>query len=67
MAMQAFLGLMGGVAGPVAFGALLDLSHGDYQWQVSFSTMGVLAVAAIIGMQRLRALPQSRLLAKGRG
>lgn len=67
MAMQAFIGFMGGVVGPIAFGSVLDISTDSYQWGLAFSALGVLAVVAIIGMQRLRTLPQSRMLAKGKG
>jgi MFS family permease len=67
MAVQAFIGLLSGVAGPIAFGALLDLSPGARQWEIAFTALGLISVVAIAGMQRLRALPQSRLLAKGKG
>lgn len=67
MAMQASLGLMGGVVGPIAFGGILDVSPEAYRWVVSYSALGLLAIIAISGLQRLRALPQSRLLAGGKG
>ena len=67
MAVQAFLGLMGGVAGPIMFGGLLDLSPEAYHWGISFTALGVLAAVAILAMQRLRAMPQSRLMARGKG
>jgi MFS family permease len=67
MAMQASLGLMGGVAGPIAFGAVLDLSPVAYEWGVAFSALGILAIVAVSGLQRLRTLPQDRLMAGGKG
>ena len=67
MAMQASLGLLGGVVGPVIFGGILDLSPAALKWGIAFSFLGVLAIVAITALQRLRTLPQSRLLAKGKG
>ena len=67
MAIQASLGLLGGVVGPILFGTILDLSPYTHEWGVAFSVLGVLAIVAIAGLQRLRSLPRSRLLAKGRG
>jgi MFS family permease len=67
MAFQASLGLMGGVVGPIAFGAILDVSPEAYRWVVSYSALGLLAIVAVAGLQRLRTLPQARLLAGGRG
>ena len=67
MAMQAFLALMAGAVGPVLFGGILDLSPEDYEWGVAFSALGLLSLVAIFGLQRLRTLPQSRLLAGGKG
>ena len=67
MAMQASLGLMGGVVGPIAFGGILDVSPAAYRWVVSYSFLGLLSIIAISGLQRLRTLPQSRLLAGGKG
>ena len=67
MAMQAFLGMMGGVAGPIVFGGILDVSPEAYRWGVAFSALGLVALVAIGGLQRLRLMPQRRLLAKGKG
>ncbi len=67
MAMQAFLGLAGGVVGPIVFGGVLDLAPEAYEWGLAFSGLGILAVIAILGMRRLRGLPQSQLLAAGKG
>ena len=67
LAMHAFLGYTGSVIGPILFGGLLDLAPESYEWGVSFSALGALAIVAIIGLQRLRRLPRSRLLAGGKG
>ena len=67
MALQASLGLVGGVVGPIGFGTILDLSPSAHEWGFAFSVLGVLAIVAIAGLQRLRSLPRSRLLANGRG
>lgn len=66
MALQAFVALMAGAAGPIAFGGVLDLSSEAYKWGLAFSSVGLFAIVAIAGLQRLRSLPQSRLLARGR-
>ena len=61
MALQASLGLLGGVIGPVLFGGILDVAGGEYRWVFAFSTLGVLAAIAIVGLQRVGALAYSRL------
>ncbi len=67
MALQASLGLVGGVIGPILFGGILDLVPETMRWSFSFSSLGILALVAILGMLRLRQLPQARLLASGKG
>jgi MFS family permease len=67
MALQASLGLLGGVIGPILFGGILDLSSNNYEWVFAFTALGILAVVAIIGLRRLRSLPNSGLLASGKG
>ncbi len=67
MALQASLGLIGGVVGPILFGGILDLAPEAHRWGFGFSSLGVVALVAIAGLQRLRYLPQSRLLASGKG
>jgi MFS family permease len=67
MALQASLGLVGGILGPILFGGVLDLAPEAQRWGVGFSSLGVVALVAIAGLQRLRQLPQSRLLASGKG
>ena len=54
MAVQASVGLVGGVAGPIMFGGILDLSPASVEWPAGFSSLGALAVVAVAGMQRLR-------------
>ena len=60
MALQASLGLFGGVIGPVLFGGILDVAGGDYRWVFAFSTLGVLAAIAIFGLRRVGAVAYSR-------
>ena len=67
LALQAFIGLLGGVAGPIVFGGILDLSPDSMRWGLGFSTLGVLAIIAILGLMRARSIPASRLLADGNG
>ena len=47
MAMQAFLGFMGGVIGPVMVGGFLDVASESIQWGMGFSAVGLLALIAI--------------------
>ena len=63
MALQASLGLFGGVIGPVLFGGILDVAGGEYRWVFAFSTLGVLAAIAIVGLRRVGSLA----FARGRG
>ena len=67
LAMQAFIGLLGGVSGPIVFGGILDLSPETLKWGVGFSALGALAVVAIAGLLRSRSIPESSLLARGSG
>ncbi len=67
MALQASLGLVGGILGPILFGGILDLAPEAQRWGFGFSSLGVVALVAIAGLQRLRQLPQRMLLASGKG
>ena len=67
LAMLASLGVLGGAVGPIVFGGILDLLPESFQWGTGFSALGILAIVAIAGLQRLRSLPESRLLAEGKG
>ena len=60
MALQASLGLFGGVIGPVLFGGILDVAGGEYRWVFAFSTLGVLAAIAIVGLRRVGTLAFAR-------
>ena len=62
MAIQASIGLLGGVVGPILFGGILDISPNGLAWPIAFSSLGLLAIVAICGMQRIRYLPQNNLL-----
>ena len=67
LAVHMFIGQLGGVIGPIAFGGILDLSPEAYEWGLAFSALGVLAIIAIVGLRRLNTLPQSKMLADGKG
>jgi len=67
MALQAFVGVMSGFIGPIMFGGLLDLVNEEDRWAFGFSALGVLAVIGILALVRLRSLPQSCVMAKGKG
>ena len=54
MAVQAFLGFMGGVAGPIFIGAVLDLVPDHLQWQVGFSAVALLSIPAVITLYWVR-------------
>lgn len=54
MAIHSFLGFMGGVVGPIAAGAILDISPDPIKWGLTFSVTALLALAAIIALARLR-------------
>ena len=58
MAVQAFLGFMGGVVGPIAVGGILDASPESIRWGIGFSCIGLLSVVAIGAMMRVRSLPR---------
>ena len=66
LALQASLGLVGGVIGPVMFGGILDVMTGGYQWAFAFSALGFLAAVAIAGLQRIRSLQDARMYEGGR-
>ena len=54
MAVQAFAGLVGGVLGPILMGLVLDVTDDSFRW--GFSSMGVIAVIAVVALLRLRYL-----------
>lgn len=54
MAVQAFFGFMGGVLGPIFFGAVLDLVPGSLRWQVGFTAVALLAIPAVVTLYRVR-------------
>jgi MFS family permease len=47
MALQAFLGFMSGVVGPVLVGAVLDIFPEHIEWKMAFSVVGLMAVVSI--------------------
>ena len=67
MALQAFLGFMGGVIGPIVVGGILDVSPESLKWGLSFSFLGALSLLAIFGLTRVRSLPGAGLLTQGGG
>ncbi|MCH7744704.1 MAG: MFS transporter [Chloroflexi bacterium] len=60
MALQSFLGFMGGVIGPIVVGGILDVSPDSIKWGVGFSFVGLLSITAIVGLMRLRSMPYGR-------
>lgn len=52
MAVQSFLGFMGGVVGPILAGGVLDLAPASIEWGAAFSTTGVIAVLAVLALAR---------------
>ncbi|MCH8109233.1 MAG: MFS transporter, partial [Chloroflexi bacterium] len=60
MAVQSFLGFMGGVIGPIIVGGILDVSPESIRWGLGFSFVGLLSIVAIAGLMRLRSLPNGR-------
>lgn len=57
MALQAFLGFMGGVAGPIIVGAVLDIFPPHFEWKMGFSLVGLMAVITIPVLLRSAPLP----------
>ena len=57
MALQAFLGFMGGVAGPVLIGAALDIVPDALRWGAGFSAVALLSVAAVATLYPIRRHP----------
>ena len=47
MALQAFLGFMSGVVGPILVGAVLDIFPEHIEWKMAFSVVGLMAVVSI--------------------
>ena len=54
MAVQAFLGFMGGVVGPIFIGAILDLVSDALQWRVGFTAVALLSIPAIATLYGVR-------------
>ena len=52
MAIQSFLGFMGGVVGPIVVGGVLDLVPVSIEWGAAFSATGLLAVVAVVALLR---------------
>jgi len=57
MALQAFMGLLGGIVGPILMGLVLDVTDDSFRW--GFSSLGVVAVVAIAALLRLRYLERT--------
>ena len=60
MAIHSFLGFTGGVIGPIAAGAILDLSPDPAKWGITFTATATLALIAIIPLSRLRSTSPPR-------
>ena len=54
MAVQAFLGFMGGVIGPIFIGAILDVIPDDLQWRVGFTAVALLSIPAVATLYGIR-------------
>ena len=54
MAVQAFLGFMGGVVGPIFIGGILDLVPNDLQWRVGFTAVAFLSIPAVATLYGIR-------------
>ena len=54
MAVQAFLGFMGGVVGPIFIGGILDLVPDDLQWRVGFTAVAFLSIPAVATLYGIR-------------
>ncbi len=65
MAVQAFMGFMGGVVGPIVVGGILDISNESFRW--GFSVVGLLAVVAVSGLLWARSISISRPVATSDG
>ena len=65
MAVQAFIGFMGGVVGPILVGGILDLSPDSIKWGIGFSAIGFMSVIGIAGLLRLRSPPAVQVIPKG--
>lgn len=67
MALQSFLGFMGGVIGPIIVGGILDVSPDSIKWGLGFFFIGLLSIVAIAGLSRLRSLPKGQESSDARG
>ena len=54
MAVQAFLGFMGGVIGPIFIGGVLDVVPDNMQWQVGFTAVALLSIPAVVTLFSIR-------------
>ena len=54
MAVQAFLGFMGGVVGPIFVGVILDLVPNALQWRVGFTAVALLSIPAVATLYSIR-------------
>ena len=64
MAVQAFMGFMGGVIGPIVVGGILDVTDDSFKW--GFSFLGILAIVAVAGLLRLRSFDETRAVSSHR-
>ena len=60
MAIHSFLGFTGGVIGPIAAGAILDLSPDPIKWGITFTATAALSLTAITALSRLRSTSPTR-------
>ena len=60
MALQAFFGFMGGVAGPIYMGAILDYAPETTRWAIGFGGVSALSVAALVALNSARKSERAR-------
>ena len=66
MAVQAFVGFLASIAGPIAFGAVLDRADPMRGWGLGFALTGIVASFGIVALLILRSHPASQRLAQGK-
>jgi len=54
MAVQAFLGLVGGAAGPIVLGLIFDMTGGYIKWPLGFGLLSAMSLVAVVAVGRTR-------------
>lgn len=66
LALHSFSGFGAGLLAPIAFGAIRDVSSDPVGWGLGFATGGFAALVSVGAILRLRTMPESRRMARGR-